>query len=205
MLLRLDDRELHLERVRWLTEAEKLRKRHQQAVAARDRASLGVLKAQLEQAEAQLALVESQLARVEVTAPFDGLIVAGDPTLRLGDALRKGEVVHQIAPLDAYRVAVRVAESRIGDLAVGMHGTLQLAAVPGLALDLTIDRIHPFTQRREGQSHFVVECTVRGPLQRVRPGMEGVASLAVDHRLLASIWSRGLMDWLRTTWWKLAG
>lgn len=204
-LLRLDDREQHLERTRWAAEVEKLRKKTNQAIATHDRPALSVLAAQLRQAEAQLDLVESQLARVEIAAPFDGLIVSGDPAQRLGDVLKKGEVVYQIAPLHAYRVIVRVPESRAADLARGMKGTMQLSSIPDLTLRLTVERIHPFTQRRDAESFFVVEAAIDGDVARVRPGMEGVAAIDVDRRGLLGIWTRGLVDWLRLKWWSLPG
>ena len=205
LLLRLDDRELALERVRWSTEVEKLRKRINQATAVRDRAALMVASAQLRQAEAQLGLVDSQIARIEVVAPFDGLIVSGDPTQRLGDVLKKGEIVHHIAPLHAYRLMIRVPESRVADLHPGLRGTMRLSAVPGLDLALTLERIHPFTQRREGQSFFVAEATLEGDLGRVRPGMEGIATVSIDRRPLLGIWTRGLADRVRVAWWSLFG
>ena len=205
VLARLDDREQHLERVRWVTEVEKLRKKTSQAVAAHDRASVGVLAAQLAQAEAQLDLIESQLSRVEVAAPFDGLIVSGDPTQRLGDVLRKGEVLYQMAPLNAYRVLLRVPENRMADLQQGMTGSMQLTSMPDLGLRLTIDRIHPFTQRRDGASFFPVEARIEGQLDQVRPGMEGVARIHVDRRNLFGIWVRSLGDRLRQAWWSLPG
>lgn len=205
VLLKLDDREQALEQVRWVTEVEKLRKKIDQATAGRDRPALMVLAAQLRQAEAQLALVERQLSRIEVAAPFDGLIVSGDPTQRLGDVLKKGEVVYQIAPLNAYRLKVRIPETRIADLKVGMPGTMQLSSIPGLALSLRVERIHPFTERRDGQSFFVAEAAIEGDLAQVRPGMEGIATIAIDRRNLFGIWTRRLADWMRVTWWSLFG
>jgi multidrug resistance efflux pump len=205
VLMRLDDREQTLERIRWVTEVEKLRRKLDQATAARDRAAIMVASAQLRQSEAQLALVDSQLARIEVAAPFDGLIVSGDPTQRLGDVLKKGEVIYHIAPLNAYRLMIRVPETRIADLRPGMEGAMQLGALPGLALRLRVDRIHPFTQRRDGQSFFIAEATIEGDLDQVRPGMEGVATIAIDRRNLFGIWTRGLVDRLRVVWWSLFG
>lgn len=205
VLVKLDDREQTLEQVRWVTEVEKLRKKIDQATAGRDRPALMVLAAQLRQAEAQLALVERQLSRIEVAAPFDGLIVSGDPTQRLGDVLKKGEVVYQIAPLNAYRLKVRIPETRVADLKVGMQGTMQLSSIPGLALSLRVERIHPFTERRDGQSFFVAEAAIEGDLAQVRPGMEGIATIAIDRRNLFGIWTRRLADWMRVTWWSLFG
>lgn len=205
VLVLLDDRELSLERTRWLTERDKLQKKLQEAVAGYERASVNILTSQLEQTAAQLELVQNQLDRIEIRAPFDGLIVSGDPAQRLGAVLQKGDAIYQIAPRNAYRVLVRVPEARIADLAVGMKGRLQLNSVPGLDLQIELSRIHPFTERRDGASYFPVEAVLRGDLTQLRPGMQGIAGLDVGRRNLLAIWTRALTDWLRLRWWSIAG
>lgn len=204
-LVLLDDRDLRLERVRWLTERDKLLKKQQEAVAGYERASVNILSAQLEQAVAQLELVESQLARAEIKAPFDALVVSGDPSQRLGAVLQKGDTLYQIAPRDAYRVLVRIPEARIADISLGMKGSLQLNSVPGHPLELELSRIHPFTERREGASYFPVEAILRGDTSQLRPGMQGIASLEVGRRNLFGIWTRTLVEWVRLKWWAIAG
>src|SRR6267143_3125266 len=63
VLARLDERELKLEQTRLASEREQLMRKHRQAFAALDRASMAVIAAQINQAEAQLSLVEDKLAR----------------------------------------------------------------------------------------------------------------------------------------------
>lgn len=205
LLVLLDDRELSLERTRWLTERDKLQKKLQEAVAGYERASVNILASQLEQTEAQLELVQNQLDRIEIKAPFDGLIVSGDPAQRLGAVLQKGDALYQIAPRNAYRVLVRIPEARIADLAVGMQGRLQLNSVPGLELQIELSRIHPFTEHRDGASYFPVEAVLQGDSKLLRPGMQGIAGLDVGRRNLLAIWTRALTDWLRLRWWSIAG
>jgi multidrug efflux pump subunit AcrA (membrane-fusion protein) len=205
VLVLLDDRELVLERTRWLTERDKLQKKLQEAVADHERASVNILSSQIAQTEAQLELVQNQLDRVEIKAPFDGLIVSGDPAQRLGAVLQKGDAIYQMAPRNAYRVLVRVPEARIADLAIGIKGRLQLNSVPGLDLQVELSRIHPFTERRDGASYFPVEAVLHGDLKQLRPGMQGVVGLDVGRRNLLSIWTRSLADWLRLRWWSIAG
>lgn len=204
-LASLDERDLRLERVRWLTERDKLLRKQQEAVASYERASVNILSAQLEQAIAQLELVESQLERAAIKAPFDALVVSGDPAQKLGAVLQKGDLLYQVAPRDAYRVLVRIPEARIADVAPGMKGTLQLSSVPGLALGLELRHIHPFSERHEGASYFPAEAVIQGNMAQLRPGMQGVASLDAGRRNLLGIWTRGLVEWLRLKWWSIAG
>ena len=204
-LASLDERDLRLERVRWLTERDKLQRKQQEAIAAYERASVNILSAQLEQASAQLELVESQLERAVIKAPFDALVVSGDPAQKLGAVLQKGDTLYQVAPRDAYRVLVRIPEARIADAVPGMKGSLQLSSVPGLALGLELRHIHPFSERHEGASYFPAEAVLHGETAQLRPGMQGIASLEAGRRNLLGIWTRGLVEWLRLKWWSIAG
>lgn len=204
-LASLDERDLRLERVRWLTERDKLQRKQQEAIAAYERASVNILSAQLEQASAQLELVESQLERAVIKAPFDALVVSGDPAQKLGAVLQKGDTLYQVAPRDAYRVLVRIPEARIADAVPGMKGSLQLSSVPGLALQLELRHIHPFSERHEGASYFPAEAVLHGETAQLRPGMQGIASLEAGRRNLLGIWTRGLVEWLRLKWWSIAG
>lgn len=72
VLAALDDRELSLERLRWLSQHDQLLKQHRQAIAVREAAQVEILAAQIDQAAAQLALLDQQLARTQTRAPFDG-------------------------------------------------------------------------------------------------------------------------------------
>jgi hypothetical protein len=55
----------------------------------------------------------------------------------------------------------------------------------------------------EGRNVFRVEAVLdRSRAGALRPGMEGVAKIDVDHRTRFWIWTRGLRDWARLFAWK---
>jgi RND family efflux transporter MFP subunit len=204
LIAALDDKDLHLERLKWLSQSAELKGQAQEATAAHDRAKLMVIQAQIEQAQAQLQLVESQLERAAMRAPFDGLIVSGDMSQRLGGAISQGEELFEISPLDAYRINLQVRESRIADVRVGQQGVLHLSALPDMPFDFVVSKVTPVTDSREGASYFRVEAELKGVNEQLRPGMEGVGKVAIDERRLIAIWSRELLEWLRLmlwTWW----
>lgn len=202
LLARLDDRDLRLERTRLAGQIEQLGRQYREAMAKRDRALAGIVSAQSEQASAQLALVEEQLARTDIVAPFDGVLVSGDLTQALGAPLERGQTLFEIAPLDAYRVVLQVDEHRVADLKGGQRGELVLSSMPGQYHALTVTKITPVSTAREGRNYFRVEAELAGdPGARLRPGMEGVAKVSVDERLLAWIWTRELVNWVRLKLW----
>lgn len=204
LIFSLDDRELQLERLRWHSQTTKLSRQYQEAMAAHDRAKINIIAAQLEQAKAQLKLVESKLERADQFAPFDGLIVSGDLSQRLGGAVSKGEPLFELSPLDQYRVELLVKESRIADVQLQQTGSLYLSALPHQSFEIEVDKITPITIPKDGASFFSVEAKIINSHTKLRPGMEGVGKLYIDERNLFGIWTRELMEWLRIffwTWW----
>jgi len=154
------------------------------------------------QAEAQLALTDEQLARTEVVAPFDGVVVSGDLSQSLGAPLERGQVMLELAPLDAYRVVLQVDEHDFAAVQSGQHGELVLSALPGNRYPFTVSKITPVTTARDGRNVFRVEADLGSAADaRLRPGMEGVAKIAVAEHRLAWIWSRRLVDWMRLKGW----
>jgi RND family efflux transporter MFP subunit len=201
MLCTLDDRELTLERLKWLSQQEQLVKQSHQALASRHAAQVGILNAQLDQARAQLALIEDQLSRIQLVAPFDGIVVTGDLSQALGSPVERGQVLFEVAPLDAYRVILQVDERDIANGAVGQGGHLVLSAFPTEHLPFTVEQITPVSTAREGRNYFRVEALLQSTPERLRPGMEGVAKIGIDRRRLIWIWTHQVVDWVRLALW----
>jgi len=204
LLCRLDDRDLRLERMNWLSQKSQFQKQRQDAMAKHDRAQVNILGAQLSQAEAQLELIETNLARTMLKAPYRGIVTSGDLSQRLGGAVQQGEVLFEVAPLDQYRVILKVDERRIADVKVGQDGVLVLTALPDKSFAFEIDKVTPITTTDEGSNYFRVEAKLVSRTEAFRPGMEGVGKIMVDRRNLFGIWTRDLREWLALwswAWW----
>lgn len=202
ILAQLDDRDLQLERQRLIALNEQLGKQYREAMAGRDRAKVLVVQAQIDQARAQLALVEEQLGRVALVAPFDGVVVSGDLSQAHGAPLERGQVLFEIAPLDAYRVVLQVDEHDVAYVKAGQRGEMVLSSMPGSRLPIEVRKVTPVNTSRDGRNFFRVEAQFDSTAgARLRPGMEGVAKVVVDERRLIWIWTRGLLDWARLKIW----
>ena len=203
-LATLDVRDLSLERLKWVSQHAQYARQYQEAVAVHDRSRARIAEAQYQQAEAQLALIQEQLARAAIVAPFEGIVVSGDLSQQLGGPVRRGQVLFEVAPLNAYRVVLEVDEGEITALKPGQTGALVLTAIVGESLPFTVQAITPVTVTREGRNVFRVEALLDRASGRLRPGMEGVGKIDVDRRKLVWIWTHKLVDWLRIafwTWW----
>ncbi len=202
VMFTLDERDLRLERLKWVSQRAQRKREYSEALAEHDRAKTKVLGAQIEQAEAQIALVEEQLKRIQVAAPFDGFVVSGDLSQSLGAPVERGDVLFQIAPLNEYRVILEIDEREVGDIKVGQEGLLALAGMPGEPISIRVKRVTPISNAEEGNNFFRVEASlVEGDLNKLRPGMEGVGKIYVDQRKLIWIWTHKVVHWLRMFFW----
>ncbi|MES2533129.1 MAG: efflux RND transporter periplasmic adaptor subunit [Pseudomonadota bacterium] len=201
VLATLDRRDLQLEYLRWASQADQYANQYQEALAKSDRVQVNVTRTQVEQAKAQMALLGEQIARASITAPFDGIVVSGDLSQSLGSAVKRGQTLFEIAPLNEYRVILEVDESDITDVREGQQGELMLSSLPGEVFPLTIGHLTPVTTSHEGRTFFRVEAAVGQASDRLRPGMEGLGKIDVGERKLIWQWTHKMLDWFRLAFW----
>lgn len=203
VLARLDDRDLSLESTKWQAEAELADRRLREAMASGRPVDVRLAQAEAEQAHAELALVTEKLARVAVLAPFDGVVVRGDLSQQLGAPIEQGKVLFEVAPLDAYRVVLKVDERDIVHLKQGETGELLLTGLPGERFRIKVSKVSPVATSEEGRNSFRVEAEVQQAGSRLQPGMEGVGKVLVgQHSVLWQAFHR-VSDWLRYSAWSL--
>ncbi|WP_321419870.1 efflux RND transporter periplasmic adaptor subunit [uncultured Desulfobacter sp.] len=198
----LDDREYRLERLNWISKTAQYQKQYQEALAKHERAEAKIIKAQLNQAAARLELAESQLERTIIRSPFEGLVLNGDLSQRLGGSVSKGEILFEVAPLDNYRIILEVDERRIADVSEGQKGQMILSALPNGDVNFIVEKITPITRAGDGLNYFRVEAKPSVVLDRMRPGMEGIGKIYVDRRNLFSIWTRNIREWFKIKFWE---
>lgn len=202
-LASLEDRELSLERLRWVTERQQRQLEYDRALAAREPANVNIVRSQIDQADAQINLIDEQIGRTRLLAPFDGLVVSGDLSQRIGASVSRGETLFELSPLAGYRVVLVVDERDIASLSDGQHGEVVFSSMPDQPVAMTIERITPVAVQKSDGNGFRVEAAVEGDVTRLRPGMTGVARIGTTREPVIAIWTRPLLDWLGLMWWRL--
>ena len=198
----LDMTDLRLEKLKWESARAKQQREYSEALARKERSRSRILAAQLEQAEAQLDLIDQQLARMRIRAPFDGLVVSGDLSQALGAPVERGDVLFEIAPLDDFRVMLKMDERDVGEIRPGQTGTLALSAMPSERLPIEVVRLTPISTSEDGLNYFTVETVLTDTNgHALRPGMEGVGKIEIDERRLIWIWTRKVILWFRLFIW----
>lgn len=202
----LDTRETELELLRSENLEEQHRRQAQEALARGDNAASAIAQAQSRQAGAQIQFYRGQLERAAVRAPVDGVIVSGDLSQQLGEAVKRGQELFTLSPLEGYRLWLDVEERQIDDVSVGQTGRVALAAMPQRPIPFAVTRIHPLAQVQEGKTVFRLETQLQPPAGlTLRPGMEGVGRIEIGERRYAWIWTHSFVDWLRLKWWRWFG
>ncbi|MBL8383330.1 MAG: HlyD family efflux transporter periplasmic adaptor subunit [Burkholderiales bacterium] len=204
LLAAMDDRDLRLERQKLVSQGAQQESERRQAIAEGNRARAGILATQAGQVRAQLALIDEQIARTRLVAPFDAVVVKGDLSQSLGAAVERGSVLFELAPLDTYRVIMKVDERDISRVVAGQKGRLALTSMPNEEIALAVEKITPVSVIDQGRNYFRVEAVATGNIEKLRPGMEGVGKIDVERRKLIWIWTHKLVHWMRMwvwSWW----
>jgi hypothetical protein len=201
VLATLDDHDLQLDRVRWQSEHERLVLKSREAMAKHDPGTSGQIDAQLRQTDAQAALTAEKLGRTKIVSPIDGILVSGDLSQSIGAPVDTGKVLYEVAPLDDYRVIVRLDERDIRYVKAGQTGTLLLHGMTGGSVPFTVQRVTSVAETDGGHNTFRIEGELNDAPASLRPGMEGIGKIEIAARSYAWVWTRTLMDWVRMQIW----
>lgn len=200
----LDNRDLVLEHMRWITERRQHLLEYDQALADQKPSELGVIRARIKQAESQLEFINTQLERSILKAPFDGVLVSGDLSQSIGGAVRKGDTLFEVVPVSNYRVVLEVDEADIRYINQGQEGYLLLTSAPDKNFPLSVKKLSPVAESREGRNFFTVEASLdKEQYLELRPGMEGVGKITTDKRRLIWVWTHRFSEWANLQVWSL--
>ena len=203
LLLRLDDREQALELLRLTTQTEEMAFELDRAIGEQDQASAQIMRARLQQIEAQRRLIEERMARMRIIAPFDAVVLSGDPTRTVGRAVAQGEPLLTIAPAGEYRVRLSVEQTEAGLVRPGQSGTLRLAARPDAELSIEVRDVVPVALYRDGRTIFAAEARFVTVQSDALHGLEGRARLDAGNRSVGAVWFGPIRDRVWLWMWSL--
>ena len=204
VMANLDDSELKLELTKHDGELQKARREYREAQSARDLVKVRIISEQINQTRAEIDLTRQQLDNIRLTAPFDGVIIEGDLSQLLGSPVERGDSLFKIAPLEGYRIILKVDESEISYVTPGQTGILALSSLTDRNLALTVEKITAVAQADDGANIFRVEASLSNAPDLLRPGMQGVGKINAGRARLIWIWTHEITDWLRLwiwSWW----
>ncbi len=200
----LDDAELQLELNKLNGQLQKFRREYREALSTNDLVKIRVSSAQIDQANAEMELTRQQLQKITLSAPFDSVVIEGDLSQKLGSPVERGDMLFKIAPLEGYRIILKVNERSISYVNQGQKGVLALSSLPDQKFNLTVEKITAVAKAEDNKNIFRVEASLDKAPNLLRPGMEGIGKITVGHRSFLWIWTHELISWLRLwlwSWW----
>ncbi|MCK5828914.1 MAG: HlyD family efflux transporter periplasmic adaptor subunit [Methylococcales bacterium] len=201
IMAEMENYDLKLEQTKLSGEQQQLKREHLEAMANRDWVEVRIINSQFEQLDAKIKLKQEQLQRTLIKTPFDGIVIEGDLSQSLGAPVNRGESLFKIAPLDGYRVILKVNERSISYIRHGQKGTLALSSLPDRKFLLQIEKITEVARAEDGSNIFRVEAALSELPKLLRPGMEGVGKVEIGRKKLLWIWTHELVDWIKLGVW----
>ncbi len=122
------------------------------------------------------AALTRRLQQVEISSPISGIVVSDDLKRHEGAAVKIGQSLYEVAPLEKLVAEVAIPEEELELVASGSPVTVRLDAFPGRSWEGHVERIHPRAEPRENRQVFIAETTLTNDDRfELRPGMKGTA------------------------------
>lgn len=206
LVVALEDSELRLQAGQAQSELAGIEARIQTARAQRDSARVQSLEAEARQVGLRLDLTNRQIGLSRFVAPQRALVVGGEAWRRVGDRVRLGEPLLELADPARFRVLAYMDEDWVADLTEGAAGTLLLSAYPGSPVPVALSAITPDPQLRDGINSFSVWLDFTAPPGvALLDGMRGVVRIEGPATSALAAYTRGSVRWLRRTLWRWWG
>lgn len=202
----LDNRELKLKEAELAASQERAFKQRDRAMSNADKddgadyAAAQVAGFEAQSIGLELELVRRRLEMLDVKAPISGVVVSGDLRRAEGLPVPRGQILWEVAPLDAMIVEIDVPDREVSRVSEGQPVYVKLEAFGGGRWESTIQRVHPQSEQRDGKNVFIAEADIATSHSTdLRPGMRGRAIIESGRRPLIWILAHKFRDWLVTT------
>jgi len=203
LLASLDTRDLQSTARKWESEALKNQQAVDVALAARDRVSLGQLRADADRIEAELALVSHQLSRADIRAPFDGVVLSGDLSQLLGASVKQGDMLFTIASDTEFELVLNVDEIDVGLLQADQLARIRMAAAPESTWDAVLADSLPMAVTVNDVNYFRVPAVLEQHSTQLRTGMEGIARIVAGNGSFFGVHTRKFRNALKRALWRM--
>ncbi len=201
VMAELDGREIQFRLADALADHARALKKADAALSAGDVAEQQMASLEAEAKAQEVKVLQYQQEHLEIRAPIAGLVLRGDLERAQGVALRMGDTLFEVGPLDEMRIDLAVAEADLALVREGMEVEVRLASHVGDVLRAKVKKIAPRSELKDGENVFLLEAVVGNGEGRLRPGMKGKAKVYGDKKPLVWTVTRGAWNYLRLRVW----
>jgi multidrug resistance efflux pump len=160
--------------------------------------------AEIARLEAQRLYLEGQLQLVDVRSPISGVVVTPRPKEKIGQYVRKGDLIGEVHDLKNLRIDIAVSEKDVGDVALEQRISLKARAQSQQSFEARVVSIAPSASGdgvTDEQKTVLVSTRVANAFPSLRPEMTGMAKIDCGRRCLFEILTRRLYRYIRVEFW----
>lgn len=201
VLAALDTAELRLQLAADAAEREGHIKEKAAAVRDGKTVEAQIAQAEADRVDARIRLLQQRIEQAQIISPIGGLVISGDLKRQIGAPVKTGDVLFEVAPLEALRAELLVPDDEIAEIKVGQEGELATASYPDRRIKFVVEWINPVAEVVNQRNVFKVRVRLLEAEDWMRPGMEGVAKISIDRRSYGWLWTHKLVNWLRMKLW----
>lgn len=160
--------------------------------------------AEIARLEAQRRYQEEQLQLVRVVSPISGVITTPKLKEKIGQHVKKGDLIAQVHELKTVRAEIPISEKEIADVKVGQKVVLKARAYPEKSFSGTVTAVAPAAvEEEQGQRGKVIRVTTKidNASLLLKPEMTGNAKISCGKRRIFDLVTRRIVRYIRVEFW----
>ncbi len=201
LLCEFDQQDLLLEHDQLTSQLQIAQLEKQNAESRRSDFDVRLAQANIALLQAKLKILDRKINQYTIRAPFEGLIVQGDLSERVGEALPIGEPLFELAPARKWKLELEIPETMAADVTRGLTGCFATKAKPDVTHEISVAQVNPQAEVSKTRNVYFAQADVQMEEPWIKSGMEGVAKIQVDRRPVWWIVSHRIINFVRLHLW----
>ena len=160
--------------------------------------------AELNRLKGHQAYVQEQLDLLKVHSPVDGTVTTYHIRDKIGQAVKKGDLITEVHELRKVTVEIAVSEKEIADVSIGQKVMLKARAYPLESFEARVIAISPVANEPEPtrtDRTVRVRTELENPKLLLKPEMSGQAKIYCGERRLLEIIGRRFVRFFKVDFW----
>jgi multidrug resistance efflux pump len=158
-------------------------------------------RAELARLETQRRYRAEQLQLATVMSPIAGVVTTPKLREKIGQHVKKGDLIAEVHELRTVRAEISVPESEIGDVKVGQPVVLKARAYPERSFRGVVTAIGAAATKEDGRSIVRVTTVIDNPGNLLKAELTGNAKIHGDQQRLFDLMTRRLARYIRVEFW----
>jgi putative peptide zinc metalloprotease protein len=162
------------------------------------------LEAKIGSLEAQQQFLARQVQSLTVTSPISGIITSHKLREKIGQNVKKGDLIATVNEMKNVTAEISVPEKEIADVRLGEKVVLKAQAYPNLSFEGTVSSIAPIASKQtesRDERTIIVMTSLDNSSMLLKPEMSGNAKIYCGDQPLINIIGRRLVRFVRVEFW----